>query len=77
MPSAQRSTVNLLGQSELSFDINLDILTRYSPACSRLLSQYKTMLKLVSDDVPSVEQFMKKYKAWQASFQSLAWSYGP
>ncbi|KAF8308346.1 VPS28-domain-containing protein [Clavulina sp. PMI_390] len=35
---------------------------QYSPACSRLLSQYKTMLKLVSDDVPSIEEFMKKYK---------------
>lgn len=35
---------------------------RYSPACSRLLSQYKTMLKLVGDDVPSVEEFMKRYR---------------
>ncbi|KAI0078732.1 vacuolar protein sorting-associated protein 28 [Panus rudis PR-1116 ss-1] len=34
----------------------------YSPACTRLLSQYKTMLKLVSDDVPSVEDFMKRYR---------------
>ncbi|PPQ98020.1 hypothetical protein CVT26_003082 [Gymnopilus dilepis] len=35
---------------------------RYSPACTRLLSQYKTMLKLVGDDVPSVEEFMKRYR---------------
>lgn len=36
-------------------------LKRYSPACTRLLSQYKTMLKLVGSDVPSVEEFMKRY----------------
>ncbi|KAJ3798076.1 vacuolar protein sorting-associated protein 28 [Lentinula aff. detonsa] len=36
--------------------------TEYSPACSRLLSQYKTMLKLVGDDVPSIEEFMKRYR---------------
>src|ERR1700733_11314182 len=35
---------------------------RYSPACTRLLSQYKTMLKLVGDDVPSIEEFMKRYR---------------
>ncbi|KAH8824690.1 vacuolar protein sorting-associated protein 28 [Flagelloscypha sp. PMI_526] len=34
----------------------------YAPACSRLLGQYKTMLKLVGDDVPSIEQFMARYK---------------
>jgi hypothetical protein len=35
---------------------------RYSPACTRLLSQYKTMLKLVGDAVPSIEEFMTRYK---------------
>jgi ESCRT-I complex subunit VPS28 len=35
---------------------------RYSPACTRLLSQYKTMLKLVGDDVPSIEEFMTRYR---------------
>lgn len=35
---------------------------RYSPACTRLLSQYKTMLKLVGDDVPSIDEFMSRYK---------------
>jgi ESCRT-I complex subunit VPS28 len=35
---------------------------RYSPACTRLLSQYKTMLKLVGDDVPSIEEFMGRYR---------------
>ncbi|KAH7929329.1 ESCRT-1 complex, Vps28 subunit [Leucogyrophana mollusca] len=34
----------------------------YSPACTRLLSQYMTMLKLVKDSVPSVEQFMDRYQ---------------
>lgn len=37
------------------------LLKRYSPACTRLLSQYKTMLKLVGDDVPSIEDFMSRY----------------
>jgi len=37
-------------------------LKRYSPACTRLLSQYKTMLKLVASDVPNVEDFMKRYR---------------
>jgi ESCRT-I complex subunit VPS28 len=35
---------------------------RYSPACTRLLSQYKTMLKLVGPDVSSIEDFMMKYR---------------
>lgn len=35
---------------------------QYSPACTRLLSQYKTMLKLVGHDVPSIEDFMTRYK---------------
>ena len=37
-------------------------LKRYSPACTRLLSQYKTMLKLLGSDVPSVDEFMKRYR---------------
>ncbi|TEB22096.1 vacuolar protein sorting-associated protein 28 [Coprinellus micaceus] len=36
--------------------------TEYSPACNRLLSQYKTMFKLVEDEVPSIEEFMAKYR---------------
>ncbi|KIJ30736.1 hypothetical protein M422DRAFT_36448 [Sphaerobolus stellatus SS14] len=36
--------------------------SEYSPACTRLLSQYKTMLKLVGDSVPSVEEFMRRYR---------------
>ncbi|KAM6501408.1 vacuolar protein sorting-associated protein 28 [Amanita muscaria] len=34
----------------------------YSPACTRLLSQYKTMLKLVGNEVPSIEEFMSRYR---------------
>ncbi|KAF9483009.1 vacuolar protein sorting-associated protein 28 [Pholiota conissans] len=34
----------------------------YSPACTRLLSQYKTMLKLVGAGVPNIEDFMKRYR---------------
>ncbi|KAG8985965.1 Vacuolar protein-sorting-associated protein 28 [Tulasnella sp. JGI-2019a] len=34
---------------------------QYSPACTRLLGQYKTMLKLVGSDVPTLEEFMQKY----------------
>jgi len=34
----------------------------YSPACTRLLSQYKTMLKLVGPDVSSIEDFMVRYR---------------
>ncbi|CAK5274278.1 unnamed protein product [Mycena citricolor] len=35
---------------------------RYSPACTRLLSQYQIISKLVEDDVPSIEQFMSRYR---------------
>ena len=35
---------------------------RYSPACTRLLSQYKTMVKLIGPDVPSIEEFMSRYR---------------
>ena len=38
------------------------LVVRYSPACTRLLSQYKTMSKLVEEDVPSIDQFMTQYR---------------
>lgn len=44
---------------------------RYSPACTRLLSQYKTMLKLVGDAVPSVEDFMTRYRVRMLSERKL------
>ncbi|KAI6116958.1 vacuolar protein sorting-associated [Pisolithus thermaeus] len=34
----------------------------YSPACTRLLSQYMTMLKLVKDSIPSIEDFMTRFR---------------
>lgn len=46
----------------LGIELSIKISKRYSPACTRLLSQYKTMLRLVGDDVPSVEEFMSRYK---------------
>jgi ESCRT-I complex subunit VPS28 len=38
------------------------LLKRYSPACTRLIAQYKTMLKLVGDSVSSIEEFMARYR---------------
>ncbi|KAI5998197.1 vacuolar protein sorting-associated [Pisolithus albus] len=34
----------------------------YSPACTRLLSQYMTMLKLVKDSISSIEEFMTRFR---------------
>ncbi|TIB68862.1 vacuolar protein sorting-associated protein 28 [Wallemia mellicola] len=37
--------------------------TRYSPACVKLLAQFKTILKLVAGDIAgSVDEFMAEYK---------------
>ncbi|EDR14428.1 vacuolar protein sorting-associated protein 28 [Laccaria bicolor S238N-H82] len=70
--NAERERYNLLS-TLFGIIVTLDYLERayvrdsitaaeYSPACTRLLSQYKTMLRLVGDDVPSVEEFMSRYK---------------
>lgn len=40
--------------------------SRYGPACSRLLAQFKTMMKLVGDSVTSVEAFMSEYRVRNA-----------
>ena len=48
---------------------------RYSPACTRLLSQYKTMSKLVEEDVPSIEQFMSQYRVGNTLRHSCARSH--
>ncbi|KAI5477495.1 hypothetical protein MNV49_006341 [Pseudohyphozyma bogoriensis] len=46
-----------------SLIVCLDYLERaYAPACSRLLAQYKTIMKLVGESVPSVEAFMAEYR---------------
>lgn len=39
-----------------------DVLYRYAPACSRLLTQYKSVMKLVGDSVVSLEAFMQEYR---------------
>ncbi|TFK34025.1 vacuolar protein sorting-associated [Crucibulum laeve] len=70
--NAEREKYNLLA-TLFGIIVALDYLERayvrdsitaaeYSPACTRLLSQYKTMLKLVGDDVPSIEEFMGRYR---------------
>jgi ESCRT-I complex subunit VPS28 len=46
----------------LSFGRSHVLMGRYSPACARVLSQYKMMSKLVEEDVPSVHQFMSQYR---------------
>jgi ESCRT-I complex subunit VPS28 len=35
---------------------------RYTPACSRLLAQFRTIMKLVGDSVPSLDAFMTEYR---------------
>lgn len=34
----------------------------YSPACTRLLSQYKSLFKLVADEVQNIQVFMTRYR---------------
>ncbi|GAA5825839.1 hypothetical protein JCM11251_000021 [Rhodosporidiobolus azoricus] len=36
--------------------------SQYAPACTKILAQYKTILKLVGDHVPSLEAFMQEYR---------------
>ena len=43
----------------------------YSPACARLLSQYKTMFKLVEDNVRSLNEFMARYRVSHACLYIL------
>lgn len=35
---------------------------RYAPACIKLLAQYKSLMKLVGEDIGGVESFMKRFK---------------
>jgi hypothetical protein len=35
---------------------------RYAPACIKLLAQYKSLMKLVGDDIGGIESFMKRFK---------------
>ncbi|EGO22545.1 hypothetical protein SERLADRAFT_357315 [Serpula lacrymans var. lacrymans S7.9] len=70
--NSEREKYNLLG-TLYGIVVALDYLERayvrdsitaaeYSPACTRLLSQYMTMLKLVKDEVPSIDEFMSRYR---------------
>ncbi|KAK4048830.1 Vacuolar protein-sorting-associated protein 28 [Microbotryomycetes sp. JL221] len=36
--------------------------SQYTPACTRLLAQFKTIMKLVGDSIPSVNAFMSEYR---------------
>ena len=41
---------------------------RYAPACIKLLAQYKSLMKLVGDDIGGVETFMKRFKVgWNSA----------
>ena len=35
---------------------------RYAPACIKLLAQYKSLMKLVSEEIGSLDAFMKRFK---------------
>lgn len=39
---------------------------RYTPECSKLLAQYKTTLKLLGDEVPSLDAFVSEYRVGDA-----------
>lgn len=56
-----------------SIIVSLDLLERayvrdsvtsrdYAPACTRLLAQYKSLMKLVGEEIGGVETFMKRYR---------------
>jgi ESCRT-I complex subunit VPS28 len=34
----------------------------YAPACIKLLAQYKSLMKLVGEEIGGVEVFMKRFK---------------
>lgn len=40
----------------------LPLTSRYAPACIKLLAQYKSLMKLVAEEIGSVEGFMKRFK---------------
>jgi hypothetical protein len=44
---------------------------RYAPACTKLLAQYKTIMKLVGDSVPSLEAFMQEYRVRLPMFSTF------
>jgi ESCRT-I complex subunit VPS28 len=42
---------------------------RYTPACIKLLAQYKSLMKLVSDEIGTIEAFMKRFKVGHPVFR--------
>jgi hypothetical protein len=44
---------------------------RYAPACTKLLAQYKTIMKLVGDTVPSLDAFLQEYRVCLLVFSSF------
>lgn len=46
---------------------------RYAPQCTRLLSQYKTITKVLGDQVPSLDAFVSEYRVRQGAFLTLLW----
>lgn len=70
--NAEREKVENLA-TLYSIIVSLDLLERayvrdsvsskdYAPACTRLLAQYKSLMKLVGDEVGGIEAFMKRYR---------------
>ncbi|CAG8538680.1 415_t:CDS:2 [Paraglomus occultum] len=55
-------TMEHLEKAYIKDSIKHTEMTSYTPACSKLIAQYKTALNLVSDHVPDIEKFMKEYK---------------
>jgi ESCRT-I complex subunit VPS28 len=56
----KRKTVLELGG--LPVAAHADPTRRYAPACIKLLAQYKSLMKLVGDEIGGVEAFMKRFK---------------
>lgn len=44
----------------------------YTPACQKLITQYKELVESLRDIVPDVKDFMRKYQARSPCFLSLS-----
>ena len=51
----------------LALRSGVELTYRYAPACIKLLAQYKSLMKLVGDDIGGVESFMKRFKVCMPS----------
>jgi ESCRT-I complex subunit VPS28 len=43
----------------------------YAPACTRLLAQYKSVMKIVGEDIGGVEVFMKRYRVSLSAHEGI------